>query len=170
MAIDLERHLDDLLAKDEQAFETVYHATKYGVYAVIRAIVRDASLTEDLMQETYLRMMQKLNGYRRGGNFNAWLTQIAKNIAYDHLRKDNREDHVDVVRLHEIVHPSEPDSSIWIDFDRLLETFSTEERTILMMKIVGGSSFKEIARAVGKSVGTVHASYKKAIAKLTKMI
>ncbi len=170
MAMDLEDYLDGLLAKDEQAFQTVYEHTKHSVYAIIRSIVHDHSLTEDLMQDTYLRMMQKLNSYQRGRNFNAWLTQIAKNLAYDQLRRGKHEIHLDADSTPTLFEsPSMPTESP-IDFEGLLASLDQDERTIVMMKIVGDQPFSEIAKLVGKSVGSVHAIYTKAISKLTKLV
>jgi len=169
MAKELEAYLDELLEKDEQAFQYVYEQTKHSVYAIIRSIVRDQSTTEDLMQDTYLKMMQKLNTYQRGRNFNAWLTQIAKNLAYDQLRRTK---HVILVDLNEspTLFESTPQADPTpLDFDGMLETLPEDERTIVMMKIIADQPFSDIARLLGKSVGSVHALYKKAITKLAKL-
>ncbi len=168
MSNDLERHLDELLRHDEQAFEAVYQGTRYSVFAAIKAIVKDRAATEDLMQETYLRMIEKLDGYRRGSNFNAWLTQIAKNLAYDHLRKTKHE-----IRLNPDDRPDLFDRPVataepTIDFDGLLAELPETERLVVMLRAVGGQSFATIAKTTGSSVGTVHAMYQKTIAILAR--
>jgi len=168
VSIDLERHLDDLQRRDERAFAIVYHGTKYSVFAAIRAIVNDAALTEDLMQDTYLKMIEKLGGYRRGSNFNAWLTQIAKNLAYDHLRKNKNEIHMNPDDRPDLFdRPVQVDAKT-IDFDGLLAELPEPERIVVMLRAVGGESFATIAKTTGKSVGSVHALYKTTIAKLAR--
>ena len=71
-------YIERLRHKDNEAFEYIYEHSKRGVYAIIVAIVKDRQTTEDLMQDTYIKMLKNINQYQVGRNFNAWITQIAK--------------------------------------------------------------------------------------------
>ncbi|MCK7486352.1 MAG: hypothetical protein MZU97_12955 [Bacillus subtilis] len=78
---DFDGRLDALRRKDEAAFKEIYEQTKHGVYAGDRRDrPRPPRITEDLVQDTYMKMLSHLDGYEPGRNFNAWLVQIAKNL------------------------------------------------------------------------------------------
>jgi len=171
MSPNFEDYLDALAEKDEQAFAYVYEQTKRGVYSVIVAIVRDRHTTEDLMQDTYLKMLQNLHSYQRGRNFAAWLFEIAKNLAYDHLRKNK------------LVIPTDPQNQDYV-FDRreepppkteftleeLMAPLDEVERQIVLLRVVSEVKFKDIAVTVAKPLGTVLWIYNKALAKMKKSL
>lgn len=73
--------------KDEEAFEAIYYDTKYVVYSMILSVVADRFLAEDIMQEVYMKMVQKINYYDPKYKFINWLLTMAKNEAIDHLKK-----------------------------------------------------------------------------------
>ena len=79
--MDLNQAIERLKLKDEVAFEYIYSVTSKLVYTVIIGIVKDHSATEDLMQDTYIKMIQSINSYNNKHKFNNWLTKIARNTA-----------------------------------------------------------------------------------------
>jgi len=171
MSPNFEDYLDSLAEKDEEAFAYVYENTKRGVYSVIVAIVRDRHTTEDLMQETYMKMLHNLRSYQRGRNFAAWLFEIAKNLAYDHVRKNKN------------IFPTDPQEQDYV-FDRqeeapakteltmeeLMAPLDETERQIVLLRVVSDVKFKDIATTVEKPLGTVLWIYNKALAKMKKSL
>lgn len=87
--------LDALLRRvaegNNSAFEELYEKTKRGVYAFLRTYLHNDADTEDGMQLVYLHIKRSIHTYRAGSNASAWILQIAKNIAYTTLRKNQRE-------------------------------------------------------------------------------
>jgi len=165
-AID-EELLELLKGKNDEAFERVYHETKNGVFAIIHSLVRDLSTSEDLMQDTYIKMIKHINSYQKGRNFNAWLQQIAKNTAYDYLRKNRHEMKSDIQSDHDsILATGEIDRDQDVDVEKLMNLLSDTERQIVEMKIVGAMTFQEIASLIKKPLGTVFSVYRKAIKKI----
>ena len=71
-------YIQALKNKDEAAFEAIYHETKHAVYAMVLPIVKDRSLAEDVMQETYTKMLSKIHTYDHKKSFMTWLLSIAK--------------------------------------------------------------------------------------------
>jgi RNA polymerase sigma-70 factor (ECF subfamily) len=57
------------------------------LYRYLSRIVRDPALAEDLFQQTWLRVMEKISSYRAGRSFEPWLFSVAHNLAIDHLRR-----------------------------------------------------------------------------------
>ena len=89
------KELDGLLLRiaqgDNDAFEQLYIQTRRGVYAFLYTYYHNASDTEDGMQSVYLNIKKGIHTYRPGSNPSAWILQIAKNLAYNDLKKKKRE-------------------------------------------------------------------------------
>lgn len=156
------------LDHDEAAFEALYRATKYAVYSIIYAIVKDTAATEDLMQDTYLKMVKALPNYDFSTQFTTWLLTIAKRTAIDHYRKERR-----IVRLEDGDAALIPDdhtdrSEHQMEVERFLRMLSDEERQIALLKIVDRKSHKEIAQLLGKPPGTIAWMYHQAMQKMKK--
>ncbi|HAQ56185.1 MAG TPA: hypothetical protein DCR44_02105 [Acholeplasmatales bacterium] len=163
---DFDGRLDALRRKDEEAFREIYDQTKHGVYAVIVAIVRDRGIAEDLMQDTYMKMLARLDAYEPGRNFNAWLVQIAKNLALDHYRKEHKTVSVDPQENAYVFDRVEPVESSEYDLETLIAPLDTEEREIVLLHVVSDTKFKDIATIVDKPLGTVLWLYNRAIKKM----
>ncbi len=163
---DFDGRLDALRRKDEAVFREIYDQTKHGVYAVIVAIVRDRGITEDLMQETYMKMLSHLDAYEPGRNFNAWLVQIAKNLALDHYRKERKTVPLDPQEDAYVFDRVEPAERSDYDLETLIAPLDTEEREIVLLHVVSDTKFKDIAQILGKPLGTVLWLYNRAIRKM----
>jgi RNA polymerase sigma-70 factor (ECF subfamily) len=84
---DLARRLQ---RRDLEAIGDLYDRFGRLTYSVIVAIVRDAALAEDLLQETFLRVWNRAHAFEPGrGALGPWLLAIARNRAIDRLRADD---------------------------------------------------------------------------------
>jgi len=167
----IDDYVERLKSKDDEAFEYLYNHTKRGVYAIIIAIVKDHQATEDLMQETYIKMLKRLNQYEPGRNFNAWITQIAKNIALDYYRKHRQTQLVDPIEDASLLDQTqvvqdETDYSL----EEMLLPLEDLERQIVLLRTVSETKFINIAEIVDKPLGTVLWIYQRAIQKMKKSL
>jgi RNA polymerase sigma-70 factor, ECF subfamily len=165
LKINFDDYIDALIEKDNQAFEVVYENTNRGVFSMIISIVNNKAVTEDLMQDTYIKMIEKIHSYKRGKNFYAWLMQIAKNTALDHYRKYKRETVYDPQDKDYVFEQSVEEDKSYMVQD-LIKPLDEEEKQIVLLRIVSNRKFKDIARTVDKPLGTVLWIYNKAIKKL----
>jgi len=164
-------YIERLKSKDNEAFAYVYEHTKRGVYAIIIAIVKDRQATEDLMQDTYIKMLKRLNQYEKGRNFNAWITQIAKNAALDYYRIHRQTQLIDPIEESQILDQEQvPESKSDYSLDEMIAPLDDEERQIVLLRVVSETKFKVIADIVEKPIGTVLWIYQKAIQKMKKSI
>ncbi len=160
-------YIDRLKQKDNDAFEYIYEQTKRGVYAIIVSIIHDRQMTEDLMQETYIKMLKNIHQYQKGRNFNAWVTQIAKNLAYDYLRETKHSMLVDPIEQSHIINQtSDEKSQEDLTLDELIAPLDEEERQIVLLHIVSYTKFKDISSIVDKPLGTVLWMYQRALKKI----
>lgn len=72
---------------DPQAIEAVFLKTHDKAYSVAYHVLRDEYEAEDIVQDAYITMMEKVNTLNDSGRFESWFYQIVKNAALDQLRK-----------------------------------------------------------------------------------
>lgn len=114
------------------------------VYRFLRRFLRDGAAAEDLTQEAFLRA---LNGtYRANGHERAWIFQIARNLARDHLRASARRPQTAV--FGEPTGPS-GDRTLALALEAALGSLETDDREVFLLKEVGGLSYAEIATTCG---------------------
>jgi RNA polymerase sigma-70 factor (ECF subfamily) len=76
----------------EPAFKLLYERYRDHVFAFLVRLVRDESLADDLLQETFLRVYRGLDRYHPERSFRAWVFQIARNAAIDSLRSKKKDE------------------------------------------------------------------------------
>lgn len=90
-----EEVVDRVLAGDTALYEIIMRRYNQRLYRVARAILRDDSEAEDVMQDAYVRAYQHLCQFARRAPFSTWLTRIAVNEALARLRQRNRTHRID---------------------------------------------------------------------------
>jgi len=79
-----------IVARDTDAFERLYARYQLAMQRHVVNIVRDASATDDLVQELFLRLWTRAEQWDGRGAVKAWLYRIAGNLALNHLRSVRR--------------------------------------------------------------------------------
>jgi RNA polymerase sigma factor (sigma-70 family) len=143
-----------------RAILAVWRIEQARLIAVLARMTRDVGLAEDLAQETLVTALERWPATGVPENPGAWLMASAKNRAIDHLRRDKMRG-----RKHaEITHDLEAEQSTMPDYDaamdddigddllRLIFTachplLSREARAALTLRMIGGLTTEEIARA-----------------------
>ncbi|MBN2540712.1 MAG: RNA polymerase sigma factor [Bacilli bacterium] len=163
--VDYDNYVDLLIEKDNEAFQVIYENTRKGVFSMIISIVGNKAATEDLMQDTYMKMIEKIHQYKRGRNFYAWLLQIAKNTALDYYRKEKRMNVYDPQEKEYMFDSEYTETDDYAVLD-MVKSLDEEEKQIVLLRVVSDMKFKDIAKAIAKPLGTVLWIYNKAIKKL----
>jgi RNA polymerase sigma-70 factor (ECF subfamily) len=162
MQINYDDYIDLLIEKDNEAFKVIYENTKKGVFSMIISIVKNKAATEDLMQDTYIKMVEKIRQYKKGRNFYAWLLQIAKNTALDYYRKFHNETVYDPIEQ-SYYHDNLKTEAVTYTVLDLVKPLDDLEKQIVLLRAVDDMKFKDIAKVVEKPLGTVLWLYNKAI-------
>ncbi|HAX02318.1 MAG: hypothetical protein A2Y45_03395 [Tenericutes bacterium GWC2_34_14] len=150
-------------------FDVFYRLTKQQVFFAILTIIKDQSLAEDLVQDTYMKFLEKIDHVKEGSNPHAYLTQIGRNLAIDLYHERKKE-----VRSEEIFETLPSEDTITQDDDddifKLLDYLDSSEREVVVMHAINDLKFKEIASITKKPLGTVLWIYNKAIKKLKEKV
>lgn len=163
-----QKTIERLRLKSEEAFEAVYQETKRGVYSIIFSILKNHQATEDLMQDVYMKMMQTINQFQLGTNFNNWLVTMAKNLAIDTYRRDQRITHVDELDFDERLSAKEIPPDDRTKFEMMMNLLNEEQRSVVILKIADDMKFKDIAKVLNKPQNTVIWIYQEAMKLLRK--
>lgn len=83
----LEEHISRVLKGDQASYTYVVDACEPRVRAVIAAMCPDPNVVADLTQETFIIAYQRIDSYKPGTNFLAWLRTIARNVTQNERRK-----------------------------------------------------------------------------------
>ena len=161
---DLNDHQCVALAQtgDGKAFSEIVMRYQDRIYRFLVRLTHSPDAALDLTQDTFLRVYQSLERWRPDAQFKTWLFQIARNIAFDRLRREKR---VAFVELEEDFALQEdptagPDALLeTAQRYRLLETalakLPAEHREILLLREIEEMTYDEIALVLELNLGTV---------------
>ena len=163
--------------KKDHAFDILVRRYQERIYWTVRRIVGNHEDADDVSQETFVTVWNKLDGFREESNFFTWLYRIGVNAALGHLRRAKVRDYVS---LDTIVRPF-MDKSTRSDKDILREErisaveaavqeLPPQQRAVFCLRYYEGLKYDEIALMLGKSTGTLKANYHHAIKKLEKSL
>src|ERR1700749_1997894 len=78
---------------DVNALEVLIRRYKDKIYGSIFLLVRDKHLSEDIFQNTFIKIIETIRGgnYNEEGKFLPWASRIAHNLCVDHFRKVKRQ-------------------------------------------------------------------------------
>lgn len=84
-------HVEQLKSGNAQSYNSVYELSQKYIYKIINDIVKDHHTTEDLMQETYLQIYNKIGSLQEAKAFYVWAGRIATNLTLRHIQKYRKE-------------------------------------------------------------------------------
>ncbi len=152
-----------LQRRDPQALAELYD--RYGklAYSLVLRVVRDQAIAEDLVQETFLRVWNRVHSVDSDkGSIGPWLLAIARNRAIDYLRSSaGRERRA--VELDEIDHAPlyrEMEAGILISDQArrvklAMDKLAPNYRTVMELAYFEGLSQSEMAAKMGQPLGTI---------------
>lgn len=88
--------MSDYARGDDKAFAIVYDAVAPRLEGYLRRHLRDRSLVEDIIQQTFMQMHDKRGSFAAGSQVLPWAFSIARNFMIDTLRKSKRESTADL--------------------------------------------------------------------------
>jgi RNA polymerase sigma-70 factor (ECF subfamily) len=152
---------EDVLRKacggDEAAQVVVYTATAPATFALIRRLIANRAVAEDLFQDTMMALFQRLSDFRGEAPLGAWLRQIAVSKCLMFLRSPwhrarlhLESDGEGAIALGKLVTPAPAVEGL--DVEKALASLSPTARAVVWLYEVEGYSHEEIGRYFGRSV------------------
>lgn len=178
--------ISEYLSGNEKAFEALLMRHKDRVHRFIFMKLRDSDLTEDLFQETFIKIINTLKkgNYNEEGKFLPWALRIAHNLIIDHFRKANKVRFVSETTYKESdfnIFDVLSDQSLNIEQSimkeelesqvvELVEYLPKSQHDVLKMRIFQDLSFQEIAELEDISINTALGRMRYALMNLRKLI
>jgi RNA polymerase sigma-70 factor (ECF subfamily) len=126
------------------------------MYGVCLRYAGNAEEAEDILQEGFIKIFNKIGSYRGDGSFEGWIRRIFVNTAIEHFRKKTYLQPLTEVEENtmEGKYLSVLDNLAEKDIIQLVQQLSPGYRTVFNMYVVEGYTHKQIAEALGISEGT----------------
>lgn len=153
-----------LLQKDVSAFEQLYERHSRLVYGLVLRILRQASTSEEVVQDVFLQLWRNANHYDSArGPFVPWLLTLARNRALDQLRlKSERQRRLEDQTQHLPSVIAAPEYELALDEKRraervraLMASLTPQQKKAIELAYFEGLSHSEIAEALKEPLGTV---------------
>ncbi|HVV72260.1 MAG TPA: sigma-70 family RNA polymerase sigma factor [Verrucomicrobiae bacterium] len=154
---------------DMNAFEELVARHRDKIYARAYSMMRNEEEAIDLSQEAWVKGWQRLSQFQGDSSFGTWMTRIVINLCLDQLRKQKRHRTESMEELNEdsggverqmpaiTVNPTAgiERAELRQRIDRALGQLSYEHRTVLVLHEFEELEYKEIAKVMECSIGTV---------------
>jgi len=154
---------------DMPAFEELVARHRDKIYARAYTMMRNEDEALDLSQEAWVKGWQRLKQFQGESSFATWMTRIVINLCLDQLRKRKRQQADSIEAMNDesggverhlpvvTVNPTErlERAELRQRIDQALGQLSYEHRTALVLHEFEEMEYKEIAKAMGCSIGTV---------------
>jgi RNA polymerase sigma-70 factor (ECF subfamily) len=165
----------EFLRGKEMSLDVLLKKYLKPIYNFLFQIVRERSILDDLTQETFIKVWKNLSHFDQAKSFKTWIFTVAKNTAFDYLRKKktipfsfflNEDDHnyLENIQSLEIL-PNEilEKKDISKELEQKLKKLSPDYRLILILHYQNDFSLKEIAEMLNKPYNTIKSGHNRAI-------
>lgn len=161
------------LGGDKDAFGELVKRHKDYVYNLAYRLTNNPSDAEDLSQEIFIRLMDKIESFKGDAKFSTWLYRLATNQCLDWLRRRKpQEKSIDDVEL-----KSDEDIPALIetkeqldDIKEALAILPNDFRIVVVLRDVEGLSYDEISEHLNISIGTVKSRISRGRSQLIKIL
>lgn len=146
----------------EELYQTYFH----DVYLYLCSLSKDASLAEELTQETFFRALKSVKNFHGDCDIRVWLCQIAKNLFLTHCKRSDR-------FTGDEIPETVPDTSITIEdtltdteqamkIHKILHQMENPYKEVFTLRIFGELLFKQISEIFGKSESWARVTFHRA--------
>ena len=155
---------------DLEALSRIYEEFFDRIYGYILIRVRNKEAAEDLAGQTFLRMLERMNGFNwKGAGFRSWLFRIAHNLVIDSFRGRQTVSYNEAVSktgksAEDLAIANETLSEIL----KSLTLLSENQRQVILLRLIGGLSCRETAETLVLSETNVRALQHRALATVRK--
>ena len=155
-----------------QAFEVLVDTYKERLYWHIRRIVLDHDDTDDILQNTFIKVFRNIKGFKGDSKLFSWMYRIATNEALTFLKTKSKKLGVDKDELHEhMVEKLQADvyfegDEIQLKLQKAIATLPEKQKLVFNMKYFEELKYEEISDVLETSVGALKASYHLAVKKI----
>lgn len=168
---------------NNKAFDLLLSRNQTKLFSYILFVVRDREKAEDVFQETFVKVITKLQQkrYVTSGKFSAWLVRIAHNVIMDLYRDRKVEKIVETSDGNDLanlggdnvldinIENRYVNDQVMEDVKKIMNLLPTPQREVVYMRYYQQLSFKEIAECTNVSINTALGRMRYAILNMRRM-
>lgn len=152
---------------NEKAFNALLERYHERLYRYIFFYIHDSEQTEDLLQDTFLKVVSNIRQgrYLENGRFAQWITRIARNLVIDYCRhiqleqtlstdEENRDYLNNIKYAEDNIENFLVREQILSDVRKMIDFLPDEQQQVVRMRYYDNLSFKEISQQTGVSMNT----------------
>ncbi|RIV88916.1 sigma-70 family RNA polymerase sigma factor [Aurantiacibacter zhengii] len=165
-------HLERIARRDLSVFPQFYEATSGKLYAIILGIVKNREAAEDVLQELYIKVLNRAEGFdRERGKAIPWLMMMARHTAIDRVRARGRRDNLDGEKYLIAIEEDEDDLlddavATQVEGERAMEEVGQYDSACtqcIRAAFYEGLTYSEIAKRENLPLGTVKSRIRRGI-------
>ena len=176
------KHIDNeliqrVISGDIAAFEEIYKRTCDYVFSVSYRIAGNKEAAEEIVQDVFLQVYEKVGTFHFRSSFTTWLYRISVNKTLNYIKKNKR--HYEKRELFDTVkqvHPATADRFRPLEqkeneayIQSMLRILNNDQRACIVLRDIEGLKYDDIACVLGISVNTVKTRIKRAREKLIRI-
>jgi RNA polymerase sigma-70 factor (ECF subfamily) len=160
----------------EGAFTQLLKRHREPVFFQIKKMVLEHADADDIAQAVWIKVWNKLDGFKQESAFSTWLFRVAYNETLNFIAQKKRlkthstQNEVD----HALDHPSSQDpfkeTEIQIKLERAIAELPEKQRFVFMLRYYQAYDYEKIAAITGTTVGGAKANYHQAVKKMTTIL
>lgn len=176
--------LERFAGGDDEAFEVLVERYQRPMYNFVRRSVQDPEVASDIVQETFMRVIQRADEFRGQAKVSTWMYTIARNLCVDHARKmvhrrhasldapSRRGDEDDRALVDRIAGPSKGadretiGAQLKVAVTAAVEQLPEDQREVFLLRQLEHLSFQEIAEICGIPENTAKSRMRYALERL----
>ena len=153
----------------------LYERYKKRLFGFFYQMNRDAGLSEDLVQNVFIRVLKYKHTYTEESKFVTWIFQIARNINYDNYKKHKKHRYQDIENVEHTITTSDTietqitSEENTLTLKKALQKLSPEKREILVLSKFKELKYKEVGEIIGCSEGAARTKVHRALNELKEV-
>ena len=151
---------------DSQASRELFNVTAEGVRKLAYSLVGPEHC-DDVLQESYLLVFQKIHQVREPARFRSWLYRLVLYVAYRYRKREPKWEQIDT----DLEGGAQPEDVLnTIELQKALAKLKQEDRELLILREVASFSYEELAHLLRVPKGTVRSRLHKARSRLNQIL
>lgn len=169
-ASECDKALVQIANGNTDALSVIHKYMERQIFAVSYSVLHDFSLCDDVVQETYIKIIERASLYQKGTSAKAWILTVARNTALDVIRHRKFETPDENISDDATDRFDENSVALSLIVKDALDKLSDEDRQIVTLKVYSGLRHSEIAEILEISTEAAKKKYQRAIAKMREFL
>ena len=164
--------VEEVRGGDRSSYSELVKRHQKGLLRLSMRFMKDLDLSQDIVQEAFIKAYEKLNLFEGRSSFKSWLFQIAVNVARNKLR-ENRYHFTDIddveIGVASTAETQLVQNAVGDILQKEVDRLPFKQKTALVLRVYEDLSFAEIAEIMACPYDTAKANYRHALLKLKEV-